>query len=249
MRFRRRSGEGDGMTTTTSSTREIVMEGARDITPLVIAVIPYALAIGAVVGASSVPTVAGWVSGPLIFAGTPQLMVIQMLEAGAAPLVIVASALLVNARLLIYGVGMSSWFSTTSRRRRLLLAAPLLDQLYLVMVPRFERGDLDERGRQAYYAGAAALLVVAWSTAQLIGVLAGTAVPESVGLEVAAPVTFAGLLARAASKRATSWVAAVAAAVAVIAAYLPYRTATLVAVVVGVIVGCVAFPAGKAEDR
>jgi predicted branched-subunit amino acid permease len=234
---------------TITSSREIAVEGARDIAPLVVAVLPYAVAIGVVIGASSLPTGVGWASGPLILAGTAQLMVIQMLESGAAPLVIIASALLINARMLIYGAGMSSWFGSASRRRRLLLALPLLDQLYLAVVPRFERGDLDERGRQAYYAGAAVLTVVSWSVAELVGVLAGATVPEAAGLEMAAPVTFAGLLARATAKRGMSWVAAVAIVVAVVTAGLPYRTATLIAVAAAVTAGSVASSVERTDDR
>jgi predicted branched-subunit amino acid permease len=172
-----------------------------------------------------------------------------MLDTGTAPLVIVLSALLINTRLIAYGAGLAPWFATLSRRRRLLLAAPLLDQLYLAVAPRFERGDLDERGRQAYYAGAAIVTVFGWSAAQLVGVFAGAAVPDTVGLEVAAPVTFAGLLARATVSRASLTVAVAALAVGAAAGGLPYRSGPLAAAAVGVGVGCVAFPPRRGEDR
>jgi predicted branched-subunit amino acid permease len=217
-----------------------MFEGARDITPMVIGVFPFGLAIGAAIGASSVGTAEGLASGPAIFAGAAQLSVIEMLDSGVAPLVIILSALMINARLLLYSASLAPWFRGASLRSRLVLAIPVIDQLYFTCNPRFERGDLDRRGRIAYYGGAALFLTSTWVATQTLAILAGARVPESVGLHVAAPLALAGLLAKSLADRTAIVAAAVGGVAAVVGVGLPFSSAVLVATLCGVTVGTVA---------
>jgi predicted branched-subunit amino acid permease len=214
--------------------RSIALEGARDITPMVIGVIPFGLAIGAAIGTSSMSAAQGLASGPSILAGAAQLTTVQMLDAGAAPLVVIVSALMINARLLLYSTSIAPWFRNEPLRRRLLLAAPVIDQMHFTCVPRFERGDLDATGRRAYYVGAAAWLVGAWIASQLLAIVAGAQLPESWGLRIAAPLALAGLLAKAVTGRPARVAAATAAIVALAGAGLPFHSAVLVAAIIGI---------------
>ena len=147
--------------------RGLIVEGARDMTPMVIGVVPFALAIGAAIGTSSVPLGAGLLSGPLILAGSAQILTLEMLDSGAPALVVILSAVLVNARILLYGAALAPWFADQPLRRRLLLAIPVIDQTHFVCGARFTRGDLDSTGRVLCYIGAAGWLVSAWLGAQL----------------------------------------------------------------------------------
>lgn len=214
-------------------------EGVRDITPMVIGVIPFGLAVGAAIGASDLSTAQGLVSGPTILAGAAQLTTVQMLDGGAAPLVIVLSALMINARILLYSASMAPWFRGGSLGQRLLLALPVIDQLHFTCVPRFENGDLDRRGRIAYYVGAATWLVTAWIASQAAAIVVGARVPESVGLHVAAPLALAGLLAKSLVDRRSIVAAAVAGLLVVVGAGLPFRSAVLVAALGGIGAGLV----------
>lgn len=216
------------------------LAGARDITPMVIGVLPLGLAIGAATSTSSIPTWAGWAAGPLIFGGAAQLMAVRLLDAGAAPLVIIFSALLVNARVVMYSAAIAPWFRTASLRQRLLVAAPLIDPLYLTCAARYEHGDLDQRGRLAYYAGAAVLLLASWMGIQAVAIAIGESIPEAAGVHVAAPLAFAGMLAKATVGRPAIAAAGSAGLVAVVAAGMPYQSGITLAVVAGIIVGWIA---------
>jgi predicted branched-subunit amino acid permease len=226
-----------GCTETRSSARSAAVEGARDILPLMISVLPFGLAIGAVLAASSIGPLEALISGPAILAGAAQLTAVQMLEAGGAPVLIVVSALLINARLVLYSAAMAPWFREESLARRLALATPLIDQLYFTAAPRFERGDLDRRGRQAYWVGAAGVLVAGWVTAQTVAILAGATLPEGVGLHMGAPLALAGLLAKSTVGRPAVAAAVAAAVVAVVGVGLPFHSAVLVSAVAGVAAG------------
>lgn len=220
--------------------RRHLLAGARDILPLVVGVLPIGLAIGATIGTSdTVPALAGWSGGPVIVGGAAQLLTIRMLDAGAAPVAILVSALLVNARVVMYGAAIAPWFRETSWRRRLLVAFPLIDPTFLVSTARFERGDLDQSGRLAYYAGAATTLMVAWMGAQAVAIAAGGALPEAVGLHLAAPLAFAGLLVKSVSGRPALAAAGAAGLLTVVGTGLPYQVGLLLAVLGGIAVGVV----------
>jgi len=217
--------------------RAAAVEGARDMIPMTLSVVPFALTIGAVLASSSIGTVEALVSGPAILAGAAQLTAVQMLESGVAPIVIVLSALLINARIVLYSAAMAPWFRDESVGRRLLLAIPLIDQLYFTCAPRFERRDLDRHRRQAYYAGAAATLVAGWVIAQSVAIVAGARVPEGVGLQIGAPLALAGLLAKSTANRSAAVAAVAAAVLAVVAVGLPFHSSVLVSAVGGIAAG------------
>jgi len=219
------------------ATRAAAGEGARAILPMVVAVVPFGLAIGAAIGPSALPDAAGWSGAPLILAGSAQLTALNMLDGGAAPVLAVLAAVAVNARLLVFGAGAARWFGSLPVRRRLLLAFPLIDQLYAVCEARFARGDLDVRGRQAFYAAAAAVLAASWMAAQAVGLAAGAAVPAGAGLDLAAPLAFAGLLARMSWSGPALAAGATAAGVASVGVGLPFHSSVLAAIAAGVAVG------------
>jgi len=215
----------------------LFLEGVRAITPMAVSVIPFGLAIGAAAAASNTPTLPALASAPLILAGAAQLSTIQLLDAGVAPLVVIASALMINARILLYSASLAPWFRGESLGRRLLLALPVIDQLHFTVQPRFERGDLDRSGRITFYVGAATCLLIAWITSNSLAVLVGAQLPESAGLHVAAPVALAGLLARSIDGRRATTVAITAAIFSVVAVGLPFHSVVLVASLAGIAAG------------
>lgn len=217
-----------------STAGALALEGARDMTPMVIGIVPFGLAIGATIGASSLDPAAGLASAPIILAGAAQLATVQMLDAATNPAVIVVSALLINLRILLYGASMAPWFAGEPLRRRLLLAIPVIDQTHFVCLPRFERGDLDRSGRVAYLAGAGTWLIAAWLASQAAAVLLGASLPPSARLDMAAPLALVGLLAKAVGTRPTAVAAVVAIGVAAAGAGLPLQSATLVATLAGI---------------
>lgn len=220
--------------------RAAFVEGARDITPMVLGVVPFGMAIGATAGTLQIDAAPALASAPLILAGAAQLTTLQMLDGGVAPVVIVLSALMINARLLLYSTSIAPWFRHEPLRRRLLLAIPVIDQMHFTCVPRFERGDLDRVGRLAYYTGAATWLVGAWLVSQTLAMLVGAQVPDAVGLRVAAPLALVGLLAKSMADRRSAVAALVAGVVAVAGTGLPFHSAVLVAALAGIGAGSLA---------
>lgn len=228
------------ITSTPTARRPAFVEGVRDITPMVVGVVPFGMAIGATIGTSDIGAAPGLASAPIILAGAAQLTALQMLETGTTPIVIILSALMINARLLLYSTSIAPWFRHESLRRRLLLAVPVIDQLHFTCVPRFERGDLGRADRIAYYTGASLWLIGAWVASQLTAMIVGAQVPDAVGLRVAAPLALVGLLARSLPDRGAFAAAAAASTVAVFGAGIPFRGAVMVAALTGIAMGTMA---------
>jgi predicted branched-subunit amino acid permease len=221
-------------------------------TPMVLGIVPFGLALGATIGASSVDTSAGLASAPAILAGAAQLATLQMLDAGSNPVVIVVSALLINLRILLYGASLAPWFQGVRLRTRLLLAVAVIDQTHFVCTPRFEQGDLDRRGRVAYYSGASVWLVAAWLGSQTVAVALGAELPAAARLDMAAPLALVGLLAKSVGTRPSALAGAVGVLVVTLGAGLPFHSATLVATLVAIATAVVyetrrPLPAGAAS--
>jgi predicted branched-subunit amino acid permease len=221
-------------TSCATSTWELARNGVRDMTPMAVGIIPFGLAVGATIAASDVGIWVGLASAPMILAGAAQLATLQMLDEGSSPAVIVVSALLINLRIPLYGASLAPWFRGVRLRTRLLLATAVIDQTHFVCEPRFEAGDLDRRGRVAYYSGAGGWLIAVWLGSQVAAVVVGAELPESARLDMAAPLALVGLLAKSVGSRPSALAALVGTVVVTVGAGLPFHTAALVATLVAI---------------
>ena len=213
--------------------------GARAITPLVIGAAPYGIAIGAASSGLGIDRVATWVGSWSMVAGTAQLTAMQLLHEGAAPVVALVAALVVNARFAVYSAGLAQWFPAASRRQRLLMAFPLVDQVFMTSISAFQRQPMDQRQRRSFYFGAASHFVVVWVAAETIGLIVGDRLPDWLGLHTAAILALVGLLATSLTSRPARTAALASAIVAVTGAHLPVHSAVLVATITGIAIGSV----------
>ena len=208
-------------------------DGVRDMAPLAAGFMPFGFVIGAAIAESAIDNVAGWAGAFLIAAGAAHLAVVEMADSGAAPVAIIATAVIINARLAVCSAGMAPWFSHEPAGRRRLLAYFLIDPTYLLSTARFRDDDPGCDGRRRYYLGAATVLFTSWTAAVTVAVLVGNRVPEGFRLDAAAPLILSGLLATSVSGRAARIAAGTGALIVVAGAGLPWSTATLLAILVG----------------
>ena len=96
----------------------------KDTLPLAAAVLPFGLAIGATIADSELWAPGALAGALLLMAGASQLAVVGLLNSGAGIVVAVGTALLINARFVLYSAGLARWFRDEPLWRRLLLALP-----------------------------------------------------------------------------------------------------------------------------
>lgn len=219
--------------------RRDLLAGARAMAPWLVGIAPYGLVIGMSSATAGMPTLAGWLTGPLLYSGSSQVALIELVDAGAAPAVAVGAVLAINLRLVLYSATMAPYWQGTSRRWRALAAALLVDPSLAVGVDGYAAtsGDL-ARGHRRYLGGAL-LLGFAWLTAIAVGAVAGGLVPAGLRLEFVIPLFLAGEVVKRTRGPSATRAAVVASVVAVVAVSMPLHLGPVVAMVAGVAAGLV----------
>ena len=165
-----------------------------------IALVPFGLAMG---GASASAGLSAWEAlfgAIVLLAGAAQLAAVEVIGSGGGVIVTATVVALINLRFVFYGAGVASWFSDAPLRTRLLLAFPIVDQTFLLCQERFAE-ETDLVWRQRYYLTATAVLGGTFVGCQIIAFQLGGDLPEGLGLHLAAPLTFAGMLAKSVAGR------------------------------------------------
>jgi len=217
----------------TPRTRLAFLGGARAMVPWLAGVVPFGLTVGVTISESSVDPLAGWATGPLVYAGSAQLAAIELLDGGAAIAVVVITVLIVNARLLVYSGSMAPWWVGSRRGFRALAAYLLIDPSYAVGTDGY-RTHATRREGHAHYLGCGVTLWVAWQAAIGIGILAGGAVPEISLLSLVVPYYLIAEVVRSTDSRPAVAAAAVGAVIALAAHGVPMHAGAVIAICAGV---------------
>jgi predicted branched-subunit amino acid permease len=177
------------------------MDAARDVLAVTPALLSFGVTLGVVVASTTTGDLAGWLGAPLVYSGSAQLAATTLFNHGAGLLTIVASAVAVNARLLLYsgrsgadfraywlGVGggvAAVWSAAVGLGLSLGPHLPTLPHLPLASSALF-LGMLTPRLREptgrAAAIVAAAVAPVATQVVPTLGVLAGAAAGIGAGL-------------------------------------------------------------------
>jgi 4-azaleucine resistance transporter AzlC len=212
--------------------------GARDVSPMLLGIVPWGLVAGASVAEAGAGVLEAVGMSMGLFAGAAQLASTTLLGEGAPLFVVIGTALVINTRYIIYSSSIAPVIAPGSGRLRPVLGYLLVDQSYAVaMAEGRYRDDVDV---VPYYAGASLICWSFWQVTNVIGVLAGNLVPESWSFDFAVPLVFLALLVPALKSRASievSMVSAVAAALLV--PLLPLQTGLLAAIVAGMVWGAI----------
>ncbi|MGV3712748.1 AzlC family ABC transporter permease [Pseudolysinimonas sp.] len=216
--------------------------GMRGAGVIVVSYIPFGIAAGAAMGATSVDPLISILSSPIIFAGAAQIAAVQLLHVAAPIALVVFTVAVINARHLLYSAALAPHLADWSTPQRLGAAFLLADPVYALAAARFESpdGGGTSREKRAFYVGAGLVCLVGWTGLLAIGIVAGGFLPAWVPFELAIPLTFL-LLTLPLIKNSAGLVAAVVAgAAATVANGLPNGVGLLVGAVAGVVAGAVA---------
>lgn len=212
--------------------RRALLEGVRDVAPLVLGVLPFALVSGAAAVAVglSLPQALGMAA--LVYAGAAQLAAVQLLGQGAPLLVVAMTAGIINLRFLMYGASIAPHFQHVPLRWKALVGYLLTDQAYALPITRFARGVTADK--LAYYLGVAAPMWLTWQVGSLMGALLGARIPPAWSFDFAIPLMFLALLRAAIADRPALVAALVGGGVAVAAAGLPYNLGLMLGALAGI---------------
>ncbi len=219
-----------------SRRRHSLIEGMRDVSPILIGVIPFGLVAGAAVVqvGFGLPEALGM--SFIVCAGASQIVATTLFGDGAPLWLALGTALVVNTRMFIYSASIAPVLSHASAKLRPVLGHMLVDQNYVTTMTRGRfREDVDVI---PYYVGAWVALSGTWQVSNIAGALLGPMVPSSWGLDFAVPLVFLAMLAPT-LKGTTSVAVAIVTGVAsaLLVPTLPMQTGLLVAIIAGIAFG------------
>lgn len=173
-----------------------------------------------------------------VYGAAAQLAATLLWMEGTPLVVVVATALVINARFIIYSASAARVLARRGVASDIGLAYLIRDGAYALTMARAK--DDPDKDTTAYFLGAALLDWGTWVTATVIGTLGAASVPETWSLDFIVPLVFLGLVAGALSGRTDAEVALLAAlAAAVLVPLLPLQTGILAAIVLGMVWGYV----------
>src|SRR5215210_7057077 len=223
----------------TAFSKAAFVSGAKAIVPVLLALIPFAVAFGATAMGSGLSTFEALAMSVFVFAGAAQLAAIPLLSAGASVVVVVLTVLIVNLRLTLYSASLAPHFRRLPAGWKGLLSYLLTDQAYVATITRFDDGQTKEPDKRWYFLGVALAIWVTWQAATMLGVFLGSWVSEDWSLDFVSPLIFIALALPAIKDRATGAAALSAGVAAVFAAALPLNLGLITAALVGVVGGLI----------
>ncbi|HLL40139.1 MAG TPA: AzlC family ABC transporter permease [Rubrobacteraceae bacterium] len=223
-----------------ASSRGAFVSGVKATAPVLLALVPFALAFGTMATGSGLSALQALAMSVFVFAGAAQLAMVPLISAGASVAVIVLTVLVINLRMTLYSASLAPHFRRLTAGWKGLLSYLLTDQAYAATITRFDEGQTEEVDKRWYYLGAALAVWVTWQPAAMLGVFLGSRVSEDWSLDFVLPLTFIALVLPAIKDRMTATAALSAGGTAVFVAAMPLNLGLITAALVGVMGGLVA---------
>jgi 4-azaleucine resistance transporter AzlC len=204
--------------------------------PILLGVIPFGMVYGVLALKAGISAEIAQAMSAVVFAGSAQFVVVQMVGAGAPAAMLVATVFVVNLRHALYSASVAPHIRHLSKAWKLILAYVLTDEAYAVTIQRYAE-DGEAEHRHWFFLGAGLTLWSGWQLSTLAGIVLGAQVPQNWSLEFALPVTFIALMVPWVKDRAGVAAALVAAVTVVFASELPLKLGLLLAALAGITVG------------
>ena len=237
-----------------SSKLEEYLSGVKAVVPILFGVIPFGMIYGVLAVDAGMTSLESQAMSIIVFAGSAQFIVAQLIGNAVLPVVVVVTIAVVNLRHLLYSASISPYFVHLSRPWKYVLAYFLTDEAYAVAITHFRELDkiedeylhkgempitlsLRSKHRYWYYLGAGSGLWSSWQISTAAGLYLGAVIPESWSLDFTLSLTLIALVVPTLEDRASILSAVTAGVIAVIAFALPYKLGLLAAAFCGIFVG------------
>lgn len=232
------------------SKRHEFLSGVKAELPILIGVIPFGMIYGVLALGAGLSRSAAQAMSAVVFAGSAQLIIAQLVGMSAPGMVIVLTASIVNLRHALYSASLAPYLQKLNPFWKWLLAYLLTDEAYAVTVMYYNR-SMDEALKNAagsaaefnpglkhwYFLGAGLALWTTWQASTAIGIFLGAQIPASWSLDFTLALTFIALVVPALRDRPSVLAALSAGVTAVLTIGLPLKLGLVAASLVGILVG------------
>ena len=165
------------------------LQGCRGVTPILLGVVPFGLIYGVSARGAGIPALAAQAMSFIVFGGSAQFVIAQLVGAGVPGGIIILTAVIINLRHALYSASVAPYLKGLHTRWKWLLAYVLTDECYAVTITHYHQDD-DAGRKHWYFFGAGLTLWATWQASTAAGVLLGTQIPSSWSLDFTLPLTF-----------------------------------------------------------
>lgn len=219
-----------------SRARSSFVAGMRDMLPLMPAGLSFGFVVGAAITQAGLGIAESLGMSSVVYGASAQLAATVLWAERAPFLVVIGTALVINARFFIYSASLAPVLHPRTALERVAYAYFIRDGAYAATVTRaVPNPEIDVR---AYFLGASTLDWVVWLVSTAVGTLGAAALPASWSLDFVVPLVFVALLVGALESRTAAETAiASASAAVVLIPLLPMQTGLLAAIALGLVWG------------
>lgn len=117
-----------------TTARSEFLHGIRDELPILIGVLPFGMIYGVSAVSAGIPATLAQAMSCIVFAGSAQFVIAQLIRSGTLWLVVILTAFIVNIRHLLYSASLAPYTRKLHPLWKLLLAYLLTDEAYAVTI-------------------------------------------------------------------------------------------------------------------
>lgn len=220
------------------SPMQSVWHGMVQSLPFLLVMVPFGLLFGVVADAAGydLAQITGFTV--LVLAGASQFTAIQLLSDNAPIWLVLLSSLAVNLRMAMYSASLVPWLGGASQPARMAVAYALVDQTFALSVDYFQNTpQLRMAQRLGYFFGTAILICGSWMLFSLLGATLGRAIPDTIPLDFAVPITFLAMIAPALRSLPHAAAAGVAVVMSLLLVGLPAGVGPMIAALLAMLTG------------
>jgi 4-azaleucine resistance transporter AzlC len=216
--------------------RSQLLGGLRYTLPLLIGIAPFGMIYGVLAIKAGFPPAAAQAMSAILFAGSSQFMIVNLVAAGSPWLVVVFTAVVVNLRHALYSASLAPFLKHLPAGWKAVLAYVLVDEAYAVGIHHYERHG--SAGHQHWFLLGSGLAVwVCWQASTALGIFLGAQIPAAWSLDFTLALTFIAIVVPGLKDRPLLLSAVTAAVTAVVAHPLPYKLGLILAALAGIAAG------------
>ncbi len=210
--------------------------GVKDELPILVGVVPFGMIYGILALSAGLNRFDAQAMSAVIFAGSSQFMMVQLIRESTPWLVILMTGFIINLRHALYSATIAPCIKHLPRPWKALLAYLLTDEAFAVAALHYQREGVT-RFSHWYFLGAGLALWTSWQVSTAVGIFLGAQVPEAWGLDFTLPLTFIALVVPALKDKAGVATVVTASLAALLFFGLPYKLGLIGASALAIAVG------------
>src|SRR5690554_6464915 len=152
--------------------------GAKALGPLMPGSALFGLAFGALIRLAGIDPWTGTYASASVMAGASQIAIVDQLRAGAPAVIVILTALVINARMALYSAALAPIFAAFPRRWVYGLAHLMTDQAAVVSLQEAHKWP-DPVRRRWFILGGALPFSAVWVVGTVAGVVLGPVIPDA----------------------------------------------------------------------